>query len=93
MAFSSMSSRYSVNGIQFNIFCTDSLNVIHYNTHYWLTGYDLNVVNLYISKLFENIGRLRFEDVHDSDKYTVQITGVESHLGELLNFTEVLQQY
>ena len=54
-----------------------------------LTGYDLSQVNLYISKLFEHLGSLVFEEVEDNDKYCFIITGVDSALGERLHFQQV----
>lgn len=53
------------------------------------SGYDLSQVNLYISKLFENIGSLVYEEVDDSDKYNFVVTGVQSTLGEKLHFQQV----
>ncbi|XP_070202269.1 uncharacterized protein [Littorina saxatilis] len=56
--------------------------------HIVCNGYDLNQVNLYISKLFEHLGRLVFEEVEDNDKYCFIITGVDSALGERLYFQQ-----
>ena len=55
----------------------------------YLTGYDLNQTNLYISKLFEHLGRMVFEEVDESDKYSFVIIGVDSALGERLHFQQV----
>jgi hypothetical protein len=52
-------------------------------------GYDLNQVNLYITKLFEHLGCLVFEEVEDNEKYNFVITGVDSALGERLHFQQV----
>ncbi|XP_076457719.1 uncharacterized protein LOC143291635 isoform X3 [Babylonia areolata] len=56
--------------------------------HIVCNGYDLNQVNLYISKLFEHLGSLVFEEVEDNDKYGFIITGVDSALGERLHFQQ-----
>ena len=55
----------------------------------YITGYDLSQTNLYISKLFEHLGRMVFEEVDESDKYGFVITGVDSALGERLHFQQV----
>ena len=47
------------------------------------------MVNLYISKLLENVGCLVYEETDDSDKYSYIITGVQSTLGERLLFDQV----
>ena len=52
-------------------------------------GYDLMQVNLYINKLFENVGNLVYEEVDDSDRCIFQVNGVQSSLGETLIFEEV----
>ena len=44
---------------------------------------------MYISKLFEHLGRMVFEEVDESDKYGFVITGVDSALGERLHFQQV----
>ncbi|XP_053409232.1 uncharacterized protein LOC123561373 isoform X4 [Mercenaria mercenaria] len=56
--------------------------------HIVCNGYDLGQVNLYISKLFENIGSLVYEETDDNDKYNFMITGVQSALGEKLHFQQ-----
>ena len=53
------------------------------------TGYDLAQVNLYINKVFENVGGLVYEETEDSDKCIFQVKGVQSALGEKLPFKEV----
>lgn len=53
------------------------------------TGYDLNQVNLYINKLFENVGSIVFEEVEEEERYKFLITGVTSCLGERLEFNQV----
>ena len=55
----------------------------------FFTGYDLNQVNLYVSKLFENVGSLVFEEAAENEKYNFTITGVQSELGEKLEFQQV----
>ncbi len=57
--------------------------------HIVCNGYDLKQVNLYINKLFENIGSLIYEELDEGDKCLFQITGVQSALGERLNFKQV----
>ena len=61
-------------------------------THYLLfsLGYDLCQVNQYISKLFENVGSLVYEEAPETEKYNFMITGVQSELGEKLEFQQVL---
>ena len=44
-------------------------------------GYDLCQVNQYISKLFENVGSLVYEEAPETEKYNFMITGVQSELG------------
>ncbi|KAK3108743.1 hypothetical protein FSP39_014630 [Pinctada imbricata] len=51
-------------------------------------GYDLSQVNLYISKLFENVGSLVFEESEEEDRHRYTITGVMSALGERLDFNQ-----
>ena len=53
------------------------------------TGYDLNQVNMYISKLFENVGSLVYEEAPETEKYNFTIVGVQSELGEKLEFQQV----
>ena len=53
-------------------------------------GYDLCQVNQYISKLFENVGSLVYEEAAETEKYNFIITGVQSELGEKLEFQQVL---
>lgn len=53
------------------------------------TGYDLNQVNLYINKLFENVGSIVFEEIEEEERYKFLITGVTSCLGERLEFNQV----
>jgi len=52
-------------------------------------GYDLGQVNMYINKMFENIGSLIYEEAEDNDKCNFLITGVHSVLGEKLDFQQV----
>ncbi len=55
-----------------------------------VVGYDLRQVNMYISKLFENVGSLVYNEVEDEDlKYNFLITGIQSHLGEKLPLKQV----
>ncbi|XP_052060514.1 uncharacterized protein LOC127700861 isoform X4 [Mytilus californianus] len=56
--------------------------------HIVCNGYDLNQVNVYIGKVFENVGSLLFEEVEDNEKYHYIITGVNSVLGERLEFLQ-----
>nr|KAG5694043.1 hypothetical protein BaRGS_025622 [Batillaria attramentaria] len=56
--------------------------------HIVCNGYDLNQVNLYISKLFEHLGSLVFEEVDENEKCSFIITGVDSALGERLHFQQ-----
>ena len=60
------------------------------NYFFSLTGYDLNQVNLYVSKLFENVGSLIYEEAGENEKYNFVITGVQSELGEKLEFQQVV---
>ena len=47
-------------------------------------------MNLYISKLFENIGCLVYNEVNDEDlKFNFTITSVQSHMGEILPLKQV----
>ena len=62
--------------------------IILYNTCL-ISGYDLNQVNVYIGKVFENVGSLLFEEVEDNEKYHFMITGVNSVLGEKIEFLQV----
>ncbi len=55
----------------------------------FVIGYDLKQVNLYINKLFENVGSLVYEELDESDKSLFQITGIHSSLGERLTFKQV----
>ena len=55
-----------------------------------IAGYDLQQVNLYISKLFDNIGCLVYSEVNDEDlKFNFTITSVQSHMGENLPLKQV----
>ncbi|XP_069115919.1 uncharacterized protein [Argopecten irradians] len=56
--------------------------------HLVCNGYDLKQVNLFISKVFENVGSLVYEEVEDNEKYSFMITGVLSTLGERLDFLQ-----
>ncbi|XP_056010102.1 uncharacterized protein LOC125667097 [Ostrea edulis] len=56
--------------------------------HIVCNGYDLNQVNLYINKLFENVGSIVFEEVEEEERYKFLITGVTSCLGERLEFNQ-----
>ncbi|KAL3885754.1 hypothetical protein ACJMK2_025795 [Sinanodonta woodiana] len=56
--------------------------------HIVCNGYDLNQVNIYIGKLFENVGTLIFEAADEGDKFNFLITGVQSVLGERLDFVQ-----
>lgn len=55
----------------------------------YIAGYDLSQVNMYINKLFENVGSLVYDEVADNDKCNFMITGVQSSLGEKLEFQQV----
>ena len=66
------------------------MDVKLFNDFFLLTGYDLNQVNLYVSKLFENVGSLIYEEAGENEKYNFVITGVQSELGEKLEFQQVL---
>lgn len=46
-------------------------------------------MNLFVNKMFENVGGLVYEEVDDSDKCIFQVKGVRSALGEVLTFSEV----
>ena len=50
-------------------------------------------MNLYINKLFENVGSLVYEMNEDSEKTTFVITGVQSMLGERLTLIQVKLVY
>ena len=54
-----------------------------------LAGYDLNMVNLYISKVLQNVGCLVWEEVDDQERYSFIITGVQSALGERMILDQV----
>lgn len=53
------------------------------------SGYDLSQVNMYINKLFENIGSLLYEGTEENEKCNFTIIGVQSALGEKLEFQQV----
>ena len=44
---------------------------------------------MYISKLFEHLGCLVYEEVEENEKYNYVITGIDSALGERLIFQQV----
>ena len=55
-----------------------------------VTGYDLNCVNKYISKLYENISALVYEEREDGEKKWLNlITSVRSFEGETLQLSNV----
>ncbi|KAL5020323.1 hypothetical protein ScPMuIL_003215 [Solemya velum] len=62
--------------------------------HIVCNGYDLNQVNLFISKLFEHVGSLDFEEVRvwsrvdEEDKYYFFVKGVQSFMGEMMPFNQ-----
>ncbi|XP_071095883.1 uncharacterized protein [Haliotis cracherodii] len=56
--------------------------------HIVCNGYDLSQVNLYISKLFENVGSLVYDTQEENDRCSFTITGVESTLGERLELIQ-----
>ncbi|GFS27875.1 dynein beta chain, flagellar outer arm [Elysia marginata] len=58
--------------------------------HIVCTGYDLNMVNLYISKVLQNIGCLVWEEVEDQERYNFIITGVQSALGERMQLDQAV---
>ena len=67
---------------------TGVINVFWQITYF--IGYDLRQVNLYISKLFENIGCLVYNEVDDEDlKFNFLVTGIQSHMGETLPLKQV----
>ena len=57
--------------------------------HVVCNGYDLKQVNLYVNKLFSNVGMLVYKEVEDGEKMVFQINAVKSALGEKLTFKEV----
>ena len=57
--------------------------------HIVCNSYDLKQVNLYINKLFANVGMLVHKEVADGERMMFQITAVKSALGEKLPFREV----
>ena len=58
-----------------------------------VTGYDLNCVNKYISKLYENISALVYEEREDGEKKWLNlITSVRSFEGETLQLSNVRYQ-
>ena len=57
--------------------------------HIVCNSYDLLQVNLYVNKLFANVGALVHKEVEDNDRSHFQITAVKSALGEKLPFKEV----
>eukprot|EP00057_Strongylocentrotus_purpuratus_P006394 XP_011660868.1 PREDICTED: dynein beta chain, flagellar outer arm [Strongylocentrotus purpuratus] len=59
--------------------------------HIVCNGYDLNQVNLYLPKLFENLGRLEFENnASEAAECNFQVTGLTSMLGEKLPLKQVV---
>ena len=55
-----------------------------------LSGYDLNQVNLYLPKLFENLGQLEYEEnPTEASEHEFQITGLISNMGERLPLKQV----
>ena len=59
-----------------------------------VTGYDLNCVNRYISKLYENIAALVYEEREDGEKKWLNlITSVRSFEGETLQLSQVFSIY
>ncbi len=54
------------------------------------TGYDLNQVNLYLPKLFENLGQLEYEEnPTEACEHEYQIIGLISNMGERLPLKQV----
>ena len=47
------------------------------------------MVNLYISKVLQNVGCLVWEEVDDQERYSFIITGVQSALGERMILDQV----
>ena len=47
-------------------------------------------MNQYISKLFENVGSLVYEEALETEKYNFMITGEQSELGDKLECQQVL---
>ena len=52
-------------------------------------GYDIGQVNLYIGKLFENVGKLEYEELEEGERGNFMITAIYSVLGEKLPFKQV----
>ena len=58
-----------------------------------IPGYDLSQVNLYLPKLFENLGRLEYENNQsEAAECNFQVTGLVSTLGERLPLKQVSSQ-
>ncbi|KAH9514965.1 hypothetical protein Btru_021540, partial [Bulinus truncatus] len=53
-------------------------------------GYDLSLVNLYISKLLQNVGSLVYDEADETDPFNFVVTGVQSALGERLMFGQII---
>ena len=47
-------------------------------------------MNQYISKLFENVGSLVYEEAPEKEKYNFMITGEQRELGDKLECQQVL---
>ena len=47
-------------------------------------------MNQYISKLFENVGSLVYEEAPETEKYNFMITGEQSKQGDKLECQQVL---
>ncbi|XP_071959570.1 uncharacterized protein [Antedon mediterranea] len=58
--------------------------------HIVCNGYDLNMANLYLPKLFENMGRLEFEEAPEDLEAQFQVTGVLSNMGEKLPLKQMV---
>lgn len=57
--------------------------------HIVCNGYDLTQVNLYINKLFANMGMLVFKDLEEGERSVSHIVAIKSSLGEKLPLKEV----
>ncbi|XP_033641711.1 dynein beta chain, flagellar outer arm-like [Asterias rubens] len=59
--------------------------------HIVCNGYDLNQVNLYLPKLFENLGRLDYEENQsEAAECTFNITGLISNMGEKMSLKQII---
>ena len=91
MCHSSKNIRNFTIGIEQNISSDQYELTVLQSLYYslFVLGYDLSQVNMYINKLFENVGSLMYEETEDNERYNFTITGVQSALGEKLEFQQV----